>query len=103
VWYGSLVRFSAQGEHRHLSELRCDGSSHGGCEADCLLFWKTAWVKPVEESSATDPQAGVEGGDPEAPTLTDRTPEIVAAAVHGHLTEAGELYDYWREIWLERP
>jgi hypothetical protein len=31
----------------HLEELRCDGASHGGCQAACLLFWKTDWVKPI--------------------------------------------------------
>lgn len=31
----------------HL-ETRCDGSSHDGCEARCLLIWKTAWLKPVD-------------------------------------------------------
>jgi hypothetical protein len=30
----------------HL-ELRCDGEAFGGCQAACLLFWKTAWLKPV--------------------------------------------------------
>ena len=24
-----------------LEDLRCDGSAHGGCQARCLLFWKT--------------------------------------------------------------
>lgn len=32
----------------HLEELRCDGSSHGGCQAGCLLFWKEAWLRPVD-------------------------------------------------------
>jgi hypothetical protein len=27
---------------------RCDGSSHGGCQAACLLYWKTAWLKRVD-------------------------------------------------------
>ena len=36
----------------HLEELRCDGSAHGGCQAGCLLFWKEAWLRPV------DPQEG---------------------------------------------
>jgi hypothetical protein len=31
----------------HLEGLRCDGSAHGGCQADCLLYWKEAWVKRV--------------------------------------------------------
>ncbi len=32
----------------HL-DLRCDGKAYGGCQAACLLFWKHAWLKPVEE------------------------------------------------------
>jgi hypothetical protein len=31
----------------HL-DTRCDGTGHGGCQAGCLLFWKQAWLKPVE-------------------------------------------------------
>src|SRR3977135_4427381 len=29
----------------HLANLRCDGSAHGGCEAECTLFWKDEWLK----------------------------------------------------------
>ena len=32
----------------HLEGLRCDGQAHGGCQAECLLFWKEAWLKPVD-------------------------------------------------------
>lgn len=32
----------------HLEGSRCDGSAHGGCQADCNLFWKDAWLKPVD-------------------------------------------------------
>ena len=32
----------------HLEGVRCDGSSHGGCQAGCLLFWKSAWLKRVD-------------------------------------------------------
>lgn len=28
----------------HLDGLRCDGKAHGGCQAECLLFWKEAWL-----------------------------------------------------------
>jgi hypothetical protein len=37
----------------HLEGLRCDGESHGGCQAACLLFWKEAWLK---RPSAPDPR-----------------------------------------------
>jgi hypothetical protein len=33
----------------HL-DLRCDGNAYGGCQAACLIFWKEAWLKPVDRS-----------------------------------------------------
>jgi hypothetical protein len=32
----------------HLTGSRCDGSSHGGCQTACMLYWKEAWLKRVE-------------------------------------------------------
>ena len=29
-----------------LKTLRCDGQSHGGCQAACQLIWKEAWLRP---------------------------------------------------------
>jgi hypothetical protein len=31
----------------HL-ETRCSGEAHGGCQAGCLLYWKEAWLRPVD-------------------------------------------------------
>jgi len=31
-----------------LTGVRCDGSAHGGCEAQCSVFWKTAWLRPAD-------------------------------------------------------
>jgi hypothetical protein len=31
----------------HLSNVRCDGTAHGSCEAACLLWWKEAWLERV--------------------------------------------------------
>jgi hypothetical protein len=38
----------------HLTDLRCDGAAHGGCQAGCLIFWKEAWLKPVSANGAQD-------------------------------------------------
>src|SRR5262245_45015436 len=27
----------------HLEGIRCTGAAHGGCQAQCLIFWKEAW------------------------------------------------------------
>jgi hypothetical protein len=36
----------------HLENSRCNGQSHGGCEASCLIFWKTAWLRKVDQVEA---------------------------------------------------
>jgi hypothetical protein len=58
----------------HLRGSRCDGSAHGGCEAECLLFWKAAWVKPVSEKRQSVPVT------PKASSEITATPEILQRA-----------------------
>jgi len=33
----------------HLADIRCEGESHGECDATCLLFWKEAWLRRVKD------------------------------------------------------
>jgi hypothetical protein len=44
TWKGRRIQTTV-----HLASLRCDGSAHGGCQAECNLFWKDAWLKPVND------------------------------------------------------
>jgi hypothetical protein len=39
----------------HLTESRCDGSAHGGCENACSLYWKEQWLKRVDPDDPTAP------------------------------------------------
>lgn len=32
---------------------RCSGDAHGGCQTGCLLFWKEAWLRPVQPELIT--------------------------------------------------
>jgi hypothetical protein len=32
----------------HLTESRCDGSAHAGCQNNCSLYWKEQWLKRVD-------------------------------------------------------
>ena len=34
----------------HLDNVRCDGGGHEGCQAGCLIFWKEAWLKRVDNN-----------------------------------------------------
>jgi hypothetical protein len=57
-----------------LDGLRCDGSGHAGCQAECRLYWKEAWLRPV---SPDDPPP-VDGRDADA---EDELRRLVAAHV----------------------
>lgn len=35
-----------------LEDLRCDGSAHGGCQAECRIYWKDAWLEKVAEGTS---------------------------------------------------
>lgn len=56
----------------HLTGLRCDGSAHGGCQAECNLFWKDSWLKPAREGEPSVSSSAVPaptGGISEAELL----------------------------------
>jgi hypothetical protein len=46
----------------HLEGARCDGSGHGGCMADCMFFWKEAWLRREGDppGAVSAPAAGEE-------------------------------------------
>lgn len=39
----------------HLEGARCDGAAHGGCQADCVFFWKDEWL--LAEAAGSAPAA----------------------------------------------
>src|SRR6185295_13831004 len=66
----------------HL-ETRCSGQAHGGCQAGCLLFWKVAWLKHVDESTvsvAGPPVNDSQYGNPHGRGCTEE--DVYRAARH---------------------
>lgn len=53
-----------------LDDLRCDGSAHGGCEAECRMFWKERWLRRVTPEAP--PTAPFPAADLEALVLRGR-------------------------------
>lgn len=45
----------------HL-DLRCDGAAYGGCQAACLIYWKSEWLRPVSGAEAVSEQPPGFGG-----------------------------------------
>ncbi|MBS0180909.1 MAG: hypothetical protein JSS39_00775 [Nitrospira sp.] len=64
----------------HL-DLRCNGVSYGGCEASCLIFWKTAWLKPINPK-ATSTHPALQVGRPISISTAGTTEADVIAGTY---------------------
>jgi hypothetical protein len=60
----------------HLTELRCDGSAHGGCQAGCLLFLKEDWLTTVPDGDPAEPSPAPDAAEQAA---RDRLRELTEA------------------------
>jgi hypothetical protein len=81
----------------HLADLRCDGSSHGGCEAACTLFWKDVWLKPVGTSAPSDrangkPRSSSSGCSEEQLVTATQLPIVAPDANPCYACQATLLY-----------
>jgi hypothetical protein len=78
-----------------LADLRCDGSAHGGCQAECRFLWKEAWLQKV--AAGSEAPAPVDATDRAA--LVARTAPQVK-----HTIEAeGRPQERWRCQATELP
>jgi len=59
----------------HLEGVRCNGQSHGRCEASCLIYWKTAWLQTLDHTA------------PDSKSRQDGSP-TKGKSEGGHCTEA---------------
>ena len=79
----------------HL-DLRCDGETYGGCQAACLIFWKEAWLKPVDKRKSLAESLSrnkIEQKD-ESPTWECCTEEDVLTGTHAEVQHALEEKRY---------
>jgi hypothetical protein len=60
-----------------LTEIRCDGQAHGGCDARCMLIWKEAWLKRVGSSSGHEPVLMSVGSAPNTTAAEDTLRNLV--------------------------
>ena len=56
----------------HLEGLRCNGDAHGGCQAQCFLFWKEAWLKRVGSREAASERSSTASESATSSILCDR-------------------------------
>ena len=97
-----------------LDDLRCSGAVHGGCQAECRIYWKEAWLvkaeagtnsisSSVEGVSAlerlTEASTTVEGGDhdvfrcqaTEAIRATEAIPSVFSPGQYARELSCGNI------------
>ncbi len=80
-----------------LADLRCDGAAHAGCQAECRLFWKEAWLRGVRtgESDPAHGRAGVAASKDHERLAAHvkHLVEVDGRPVEVYRCQATELYD----------
>ncbi|NIA52287.1 hypothetical protein HAV22_01290 [Massilia sp. TW-1] len=51
-----------------LDTARCDGQAHDGCQRGCQMFWKTAWLFPIQAVSSRTRDAPISEHPASLPT-----------------------------------
>jgi hypothetical protein len=76
----------------HLDDLRCDGEAHGGCQAGCLLFWKEAWLKPVDTASVAEKSVPAATGCTEADIEAGTLRSVGAGEEPSYVCQSTQVY-----------
>jgi hypothetical protein len=92
----------------YLEDLRCDGSAHGGCQAECRPFWKEAWLRKVTADTPVPARAS----EQDFQALMQRvipnvrgTMEIQARPVERWSCQSTQLFNASKllRVWDPRP
>jgi hypothetical protein len=78
-----------------LDTLRCSGTAHDGCQRLCALFWKTAWLRTVNDSQPSTP---VDESDLQALRVRLKT----TAAPGRYFCQSTELARVTSPEWITR-
>jgi hypothetical protein len=74
----------------HLQGTRCDGNAHGGCEADCNLFWREEWLKHVPRDRKAAPERALLSASASTRACTEET--LLAATQVASSTSDSPIY-----------
>ena len=77
----------------HLEGARCDGSGHGGCQADCVFFWKEAWLRRSEAPAGAVAPAPASGCTEGLVVLRARAPGQETAEDPTWVCQTTALYE----------
>jgi hypothetical protein len=84
-----------------LDSPRCDGHGHDGCKHGCRIFWKEAWLRPMD-SGATTTQRSETGLDKLRARLKVKSDENHYFCQSTELFKATEAFTGRHKFWWVR-
>jgi hypothetical protein len=75
----------------HLTGARCDGGAHDGCQAACLIYWKTAWLRKVQPGDTDGSAAPTPAPERLLPLLTINSHRVEGDGTKIYRCQATEL------------
>lgn len=91
-----------------LEDLRCNGSGHDGCQAECRIFWKESWLRKLPPDAPPAPPFPAS----DAAALVERVSRYVRSAVEKDGRAAPRYrcqntdiprYSEYLDVWDPRP
>ena len=71
-----------------LEGLRCNGSEHAGCQAECRIFWKEAWLRKIAPDAPPAP--------PFQPSEAQALLELASRNTHSKVEKDGKVEALYR-------
>lgn len=84
-----------------LEGARCDGAQHDGCQRDCLILWKEAWLRRPGDAASAEPPASVATAPAALPTRRDGRYVCQSTELGRAGTPLGwwQVSQYARDLW----
>ena len=85
-----------------LDDIRCDGEAYGGCEMQCSIVWKEAWLRRADTNESESPSAPLDrletlvagGTRRNSPSQTSSEPLYICQATQ--LPAATKPLPWWK-------
>jgi hypothetical protein len=85
-----------------LDGPRCDGQGHDGCRHGCRIFWKEAWLRPLDSPGATPAQGSDAGLAELRARLKVKSDELHYFCQSTQLLKATERFPGRQKLWRIR-
>src|SRR5258708_6102018 len=79
-----------------LDSVRCSGAAHAGCQKACMIFWREAWLRKVEDTAVRS-QVELRGMDQLRARLKVSTGPKIYHCQASELSKATHSLSRWKK------